>query len=274
MPFWMVDAFAPSVFAGNPAGVVRLEKLGQLSEQTMQQIAAEVNVSETTFVEPIAGEQNCYSIRWFTPAVEVALCGHATLAAAKVLLDSGDLAEGSEVTFSTLRSGDLLVKALPGGELEMDFPADPPEEKEVPGLREALGLSSEQVSYQGVGSTDALVEVGSPQAVESLRPDLTALAKLPLRGVIVTAAGGPKRAPDAHFTSRFFGPAVGVPEDPVTGSAHCCLAVHWSRRLGRDEMLGFQASSRGGLVGVAVAGDRIKLRGVAQTVIEGTMRVE
>jgi predicted PhzF superfamily epimerase YddE/YHI9 len=259
IPLLQIDAFADRPFAGNPAAVCLLP--GPRDADWMQQVAAEMNLSETAFLVPGA---DGHGLRWFTPAVEVDLCGHATLASAHALWETGRLRPDEPARFHT-RSGLLTARRL-GDEIELDFPATPAEASTVPeGLLRALGATAR---YVGRNRFDYLVEVESEAAVRGLRPDFAALGRLPVRGVIVTA-----RAATAgfDFVSRFFAPASGVLEDPVTGSAHCCLGPFWRDRLGKDELRGYQASRRGGVVGVRVAGERVYLRGRAVTVLRGEL---
>jgi len=228
----------------------------------MQSVALEMNLSESAFV--VGRGDGDFDLRWFTPAAEVDLCGHATLASAHVLLDPG--AAGSAVRFHT-RSGMLVVHRAGDGRLVMDFPAEPAEAAEPPaGLEEALGA---RIVAFGRNRMDVLAELEDEHAVRGLKPDLPAIARLDVRGVIVTAAG----SGEFDFVSRFFGPAVGVPEDPVTGSAHCALAPWWGERTGKARMTGWQASARGGRVDVARRGDRVELTGSAVTVSEGRVLV-
>ena len=250
-----VDAFATEPFSGNPAAVCLLD--APRSATWMQKVAAEMNLSETAFLWSRPDEE--FDLRWFTPAAEVDLCGHATLASAHVLWERDLRPRAQPLGFHT-RSGRLTATA-DADEILLDFPAQPATAVDAPqGLAPALGVSPRWV---GRNRADYLVELDSEADVRGLRPDIAALGALDMRGLIVTAAanGG-----DADFVSRFFAPAFGIDEDPVTGSAHCCLAPFWRDRLGRDEMRGFQASSRGGWVGVRVAGDRVRLAGRAVTV--------
>jgi PhzF family phenazine biosynthesis protein len=257
-----VNAFTATPFAGNPAAVCVLP--GPAGERWMQLVAREMNLSETAFLHR-AGDG--YQLRWFTPAAEVALCGHATLAGAHALWEEGHLRPGEPARFHT-RSG-LLTAERKGEWIEMDFPATPAEPvPPVPGLADALGAAP---CFVGRTRFDYLLQFEDEQTVRRLRPDFARLATLPVRGVIVTAGAA---AGGFDFVSRFFAPAVGVPEDPVTGSAHCCLAPFWRDRLGKDEMTGYQASARGGVVGVRVAGPRVVLRGQAVTVWRGQLLAE
>ena len=252
------DAFTDRPFSGNPAAVCVLRR--QPEDAWMRSVAREMNVSETAFLTP---EADGFRLRWFTPAVEVDLCGHATLASAHVLWEDGHLAPGAQARFHT-RSGPLLADRR-GDWIELDFPAKPALPAEPPaGLLEALGATGKASRNQ----FDYLVEVASEAAVRALAPDFTALKKVEARGIIVTARSD---APAFHFVSRFFAPAVGVDEDPVTGSAHCALAPYWAERLGRTEMTAYQASARGGVVRVRMAGDRVILGGQAVTVLRGEL---
>jgi PhzF family phenazine biosynthesis protein len=260
MRLFQVDAFADSVFAGNPAAVCLLA--GPAEARWMQSVASEMNLSETAFVEPQAAG---YGLRWFTPVAEVGLCGHATLASAHVLYETG-LAEPSEpVRFDSV-SGPLTARHE-DGLLVLDFPARPADPAPAPpGLLAALGVDSAE--WTGQAKDDLMVVLGREEEVTGLRPDTVALAGYGTRGVIVTA---PASRPGADFVSRFFAPGVGIAEDPVTGSAHCTLAPYWARRLGRPELTGYQASARGGTVRVRVEGDRVLLAGRAVTVFSGQL---
>jgi PhzF family phenazine biosynthesis protein len=258
-PVVQVDAFADRPYAGNPAAVCVMH--GPADEGWMRNVAAEMNLSETAFLHPHA---DGWSLRWFTPAVEVDLCGHATLASAHVLWTEGHLPPDAEARFHT-RSG-LLTCRRQGDWITMDFPAKPEQAAEAPeGLERALGVTPK---YVGRSQFDLLVEVDSEATVRALKPDFGLLASVEARGVIVTARAN---ADGIDFVSRFFAPRVGVNEDPVTGSAHCVLAPFWAARLGRQEMVGFQASRRGGVVRVRAAGDRVELAGQAVTVLRGEL---
>ena len=258
-----IDAFADRPFSGNPAAVCLLED--EADAQWMQAVAAEMNLSETAFVRPIDGD---FELRWFTPAVEVDLCGHATLAAAHALW-SEQVMDGSNVIRFRTRSG-LLTAVQRGEFVELDFPATKPvaaelEDVQVRELGDVLGVTPQHV---GRSAFDLLVEVESERDLRAARPDFRRLAGIAPRGVIVTCRSGDPRF---DFLSRFFAPAVGVDEDPVTGSAHCCLGPYWSERLGKAAMTAFQASSRGGVVRVRVSGERILLTGRAVTVFRGEL---
>jgi PhzF family phenazine biosynthesis protein len=231
----------------------------------MQDVAREMNLSETAFLHP---EEGAYRLRWFTPAVEVELCGHATLASAHVLWEAGRLGAGETARFQTL-SG-LLTADRRGEWIELDFPARTAEPVELPaGILEALGIEAEPL-FLGKSRYDYLLELPEEDAVRAMAPDFQALRSLPVRGIIVTARG---TGNPFDFVSRFFAPGSGVDEDPVTGSAHCTLAPYWTARLGRDELLAYQASARGGVVRVRVVGERVRLGGQAVTVLQGGLRV-
>lgn len=260
VPLFQVDAFAHKPFSGNPAAVCLLDE--PASDAWMQSVALEMNLSETAFLVPQA---DGYDLRWFTPAVEVDLCGHATLAGAHTLWETERLAAEAEARFHT-RSG-LLTARKVGEWIELNFPATPPAESPIPdGLEQALGASAR---FVGKSRFDYLVEVESAQLVQEMQPDHAALRHLPVRGVMVTAAGDG----GYDFVSRFFAPAAGVNEDPVTGSAHCCLAPYWAAKLGKREMTAFQASPRGGIVRVRLGEDRVYLQGQAVTVLRGNLMV-
>jgi predicted PhzF superfamily epimerase YddE/YHI9 len=254
-----VDAFTDTAFAGNPAAVCLLP--GPAAPDWMQSVAREMNLSETAFLHP---EGQAHRLRWFTPAVEVDLCGHATLASAHVLWETGRAPEGAQLDFLT-RSG-LLSAVRRGAWIELDFPAKPVTAADPPGeLLAALGATAR---FVGRNQFDYLVEVDGEKTVRGLVPDARRLATLPVRGVIVTS---PSDDPGRDFVSRFFAPGSGIDEDPVTGSAHCALGPFWGQRLGKDELVGYQASTRGGVVRVRVAGDRVRLGGQAVTVLRGEL---
>lgn len=258
-PLFQVDAFTAVPFAGNPAAVCLLPAGGR-SSLWRQQVAAEMNLSETAFLSP-GGEG--WQLSWFTPTVEVDLCGHATLASAHVLFSEG-LAE-TEVKFTTL-SG-VLTARRPGEWLELDFPAEAAWQQDIPAaIIEALGV---EPLFTGRNRIDYLVEISSEQQLQGLQPDFRRLARLGERGVIVTARA---TRPGYDFVSRFFGPGVGINEDPVTGSAHCCLGPYWQQKLGKNEFTAWQASARGGVVRVRVAGERVLLGGQAVTVLRGELQ--
>jgi PhzF family phenazine biosynthesis protein len=258
-PFTQVDAFTAQPFAGNPAAVCVMP--AERDAGWMQLVAREMNLAETAF---LVQRPDGWDLRWFTPTVEVDLCGHATLASAHVLWEERHLPAEATARFHT-RSG-LLTAKRGNGLIWLDFPSTPAVEAPAPPeLARALG-----VPLQFVGQTpfDYLVEVASEDTVRRLAPDITLLGRLTTRGVIVTAASA---SGEQEFVSRFFAPAAGVPEDPVTGSAHCALAPYWGARLGRTELRGYQASARGGLVRVRLAGDRVHLGGHAVTMLRGEL---
>lgn len=257
--FVQVDAFTDRPFAGNPAAVCVLAAARE--ESWMQLVAREMNLAETAF---LVRRADGFDLRWFTPMCEVDLCGHATLASAHALWEGGHLPEGAVARFHT-RSGQLTAERQ-GGLIWLDFPSTPAEPAPAPAeLRDGLGVPLE---FVGRTPFDYLVEVERESTLRSLTPDLRLLGKLPVRGVIVTARS---ESAGRDFTSRFFAPAAGVPEDPVTGSAHCALAPYWAARLGRQELIGFQASARGGEVRVRLAGNRVLLGGQAVTVLRGEL---
>ncbi len=258
MRLFQVDAFTDAAYHGNPAAVCLLS--GPAETGWMQSLAQEMNLSETAFLEP---RHDGYGLRWFTPVAEVGLCGHATLAGAHVLYETGLAPAGEPVRFASV-SGQLTARRE-DGLLVLDFPARPATAAALPpGLLTALGTAGPV--WAGRSQDDILVVLSREEDVTGLRPDIAALAGVGSRGVIVTA---PASRPGAAFVSRFFAPAVGVAEDPVTGSAHCTLAPYWSGRLGRSRLTGYQASARGGTVGVRLEGDRVLLAGQAVTVFSG-----
>jgi PhzF family phenazine biosynthesis protein len=231
------------------------------TDEWMQNVAAELRHSETAFVLPRADDG--YQLRWFTPAAEVRLCGHATLAAAHVLAG-----RGRPAPFAFHTHSGVLTAAVDAGEVTLDFPAQPPTPTEQPaGLVEALGAEVRAIYSNGI---DVLVEVADESAVHEVAPDISALRAVDCRGVIVTAPADADRQ-GVDFVSRFFAPRVGVDEDPVTGSAHCALAPFWAARLGRDELVGVQLSARGGRIAVELRGERVLLRGRAVTVLAGSL---
>jgi PhzF family phenazine biosynthesis protein len=259
-PLFLIDAFTDRPFAGNPAGVCLPD--GHPDHLWMQAIAAEMNQAETAFVR--ARPDGDWDLRWFTPTVEVDLCGHATLASAHALWETGRVAADRPVRFQT-RSGPLTC-TLNHGRIEMDFPAEPAAPVSDP-MEEAFALGAAPV-FVGRNRMDMLVVLATADEVRRLAPDLGEVAKIKARGVIVTARSD---RPDADFVSRFFAPQSGVAEDPVTGSAHCCLGPYWRAELGKDQLMGYQASSRGGFVAVRCAGDRVILGGRAVTVVAGEL---
>lgn len=282
-PIIQVDAFTHIPFAGNPAAVCILNE--PCDDTWMQHVAQEMNLAETAF---LLKQEDGYNLRWFTPTVEVDLCGHATLASAHVLWETGQLQPGEQARFHT-RSG-LLTATKQGDWIELNFPATPEQVATEPAhLLEALGVPA---VYIGKNQSDYLVEVDSEEVVRNLRPNISLLAEVPARGVIVTSrAISSTRAfgkmelenmvqgnvdfrrdgEEYDFVSRFFAPQVGVNEDPVTGSAHCTLAPYWSQKLGKQEMVGYQASARGGIVRLRLDGNRVRLSGQTVTVMRGEL---
>lgn len=260
MKLLQVDAFTAEPFRGNPAAVCFLDR--ERDDAWMGNVAAEMNLSETAFLLP---RGDGWSLRWFTPAAEVKLCGHATLASAHAMWEEGVLAAGEAARFHTL-SG-VLTASRDGDLIELDFPAKAEEEIAPPaGLLDALGVDGAR--HVGRNEFDYLVELASEDEVRALHPDFAALRQLPVRGVIVTS----RATSDGYdFVSRFFAPAVGVDEDPVTGSAHTALTPYWAARLGKSEMRAFQASARGGALRVRLAGERVKMAGHAVTVMRGEL---
>jgi PhzF family phenazine biosynthesis protein len=256
IPFFQVDAFATAPLTGNPAAVMPLERWPD--EALMQAIAAENNLAETAFTVASDGDEADYELRWFTPTVEVNLCGHATLAAGHVLMS------GARIRFAT-RSG-ILTVARAGDLLELDLPGAQVEPAELPDLAQALGVAGETfLSRQGNGN--AIVRLADEAAVRAVAPDFAALARLPYL-VSVTAPGD-----EQDIASRVFAASVGIPEDPVTGAAHAALVPYWANRLGRDRFTALQASRRTGVLHCRLAGDRVILGGQCATVIVGTFQL-
>jgi PhzF family phenazine biosynthesis protein len=255
-PIYQVDAFTDHLFGGNPAAVCFLDQWP--GDSVLQHIASENNLPETAFL--VRG-QDGFELRWFTPTLEVDLCGHATLAAAHVLFNIQNYS-GPEIRFKT-RSGQL--KAIRQGQkVVLDFPADPPRSIEIlPGLLDALGLSNGTM-YKG--KTDMMVVVEAEDTVLSSTPNFHQLRKIAVRGVIVTAPGK-----EVDFVSRFFAPGSGIDEDPVTGSAHCTMTPYWSERLGKTTLEAVQLSPRRGAVHCELADDRVKLTGTAVTYLSGSI---
>lgn len=257
-----VDAFTNVPFAGNPAAVCVLAE--PRPDAWLRNVAREMNLSETAFLVPRNGD---FDLRWLTPAVEVDLCGHATVASAHVLWEDGHLPEGKQARFHT-RSG-LLTADRAGEWIELDFPvkiataAEPPAE-----MLPALGVTSPVAVTRNV--FDYMVEIESEQELRALQPDHSTLRKVSARGIIVTARSS---SPEFDFVSRFFAPGSGIDEDPVTGSAHTALGPYWGAKLGKTEMVGYQASARGGVVRVRLNGERVILGGQAVTVMQASLRV-
>lgn len=261
LAYYQVDAFTETPFTGNPAAICPLS--GPVADAWMQQLANEMNLSETAFCYP---EADGWRLRWFTPSAEVDLCGHATLATAHILHETGQVTDQTPIVFHT-RSGVLHAWTEPDGWV-LDFPAQPPRWQAVP--TDVQDCFAFPISRLGLTPADYLIEMPSEAELRRLRPDFTRLASLPVRGVIVTAASAD---PAFDFVSRFFAPSVGVPEDPVTGSAHCALGPYWAQQLGNHRLRAFQASSRGGMLTVDCQGDRVHLIGQAVTVARGEVLV-
>lgn len=256
---FQVDAFTDTPFSGNPAGVFLLTEARD--DHWMRQVAQEMNLSEVAFLLP---QTDGYGLRWFTPTTEVDLCGHATLAAAHILWQEGLLAAGETARFHT-RSG-LLRASRKEEWIELDFPIEPAAAADPPDqLLAALGVAP---VFVGRNRMDYIVEVDSEESVQQIAPDLSLLLELPARGVIVTSRS---TEDGVDFVSRFFGPAIGIDEDPVTGSAHCCLAPYWAPRLRKDVMSARQLSPRGGVLRVRLGKERVYLQGQAITVIKGRL---
>jgi PhzF family phenazine biosynthesis protein len=257
---YQVDAFADRPFSGNPAGVCILDRAAP--EKWMQAVAGEMNVAETAFL--VRRDDGAFDLRWFTPTVEVDLCGHATLASAHVLWDERILPADERARFHT-KSGELTAWRE-ADTIRMDFPAEPVTNNEAPAtLTEALQVP---FTFAGKNRMDWLVEVADEATVLAVRPELRGLTRVGGRGVIVTARSA---SSERDFVSRFFAPAAGVDEDPVTGSAHCALAPYWAGKLGKDALTGYQASTRGGTVLCTVKGDRVVLGGRAVTVLRAKL---
>lgn len=254
-----VDAFTSKPFSGNPAAVCILPAARE--ERWMQQVAAEMNLSETAF---LTRREDGFNLRWFTPMTEVELCGHATLASAHALWETGQLSSHEQARFHTF-SGLLTAERLDDW-IQLDFPATPAEPTvEPPGLAKALGVKP---TFVGKSKFDYLIELENEEQVRELEPDFRLLAGVPARGVIVTSRA---QSGEYDFISRFFAPAAGIDEDPVTGSAHCCLGPFWGERLQKTNMLAYQASRRGGMMKVGVRDDRVLLGGQAITVVRGEL---
>lgn len=261
MKIYHVDAFTAEAFGGNPAAVCLLEY--PKVDSWMQDVAAEMCLSETVF---LIRQGDGYNLRWFTPKMEVDLCGHATLAAAYVLFYSGGARRDAVIRFYT-KSGPLEA-VWNNDRIELDFPATPDSEVSAPeGLLAALGV---EARYVGKTVFDYIVEVGSEDTVRNMTPDFSALCRVPARGTIVTSR---TTSGEFDFISRFFCPILGIKEDPVTGSAHCCLGPYWAKKLCREEFVAYQASERGGIIRVRIDGDRVYLSGQAVIVHKGELLV-
>jgi PhzF family phenazine biosynthesis protein len=260
LPVYQVDAFTDQLFAGNPAAVCPLDSW--LSDELMQQIAMENNLAETAFV---VANNNGYDIRWFTPAVEVDLCGHATLASAYVLFEKLGVA-GNEIAFHSHRSGPLHVKRS-GDWLLLDFPADALQPIEVTADMQAC--FDKTIIAAVKGKTDFMLIMENEADILQVVPRLDQIAQLPARGVIITSRGS-----DSDFVSRFFGPAVGVPEDPVTGSAHTSLVPYWAKELGKTDLTARQLSARGGFLRCRHLGERVEIGGKGRLFLEGNIYID
>ena len=260
-----VDAFASQPFAGNPAAVCLMTE--SKTDEWMQAVAAEMNLSETAFVtRKTDAEKNWFHLRWFTPKVEVDLCGHATLATSHVLWQCGWLSENEKANFDS-RSGELAATKS-GDQIFLNFPATPAKPALLDGeILEAVKLNPQ---YTGLSREDYLIEVASADEVRNLDIDFGKLSKVETRGVIVTAASDQT---EFDFISRFFAPAAGIDEDPVTGSAHCCLAPYWSEKLNKLELTAYQASARGGKLQLKIENDRVHIGGRAITIKKGELLI-
>lgn len=262
IPIYQVDAFTDTPFKGNPAAVCVLDS--EADAQWMQNLAAEMNLSETAFVRPV---ENKWELRWFTPITEVPLCGHATLASAHLLWDSGRADEDAPIVFRTLKSGKLTCVKRDGW-ISMDFPKDVPEPRDPPkGMLDALRVASHAVSHCRF---HWLVELPDKESVLSVSPDFAALSRVVDCSVCVTSVSDDGDPYD--FVSRYFAPWAGIDEDPVTGSAHCYLGPYWTQRFGRDQIIGLQASKRSGIVKMHVRDTRVDISGQAVTVFAGELR--
>jgi predicted PhzF superfamily epimerase YddE/YHI9 len=260
IPIVTVDAFTNQPFAGNPAAVCMLPE--PRPDEWLRHVAREMNLSATAF---LVRRDDEFDLRWLTPSVEIDLCGHATLASAHVLWEEGHLPRGAQARFHT-RSG-LLTAERHGEWIELDFPVQRGVPAEpLPSLLSGLGIAAATAVMKN--RLDYLVEVESEAELRAVKPNQTLLRQIPVRGVIVTARSD---SPSFDFMSRFFAPASGIDEDPVTGSAHTALGPYWGAKLGKSEMTAYQASARGGIVRLRLAGDRIVLGGQAVTVTRATL---
>jgi PhzF family phenazine biosynthesis protein len=264
--YMVVDAFSPRPFRGNPAAVVLMN--GELSDEIRQSIAAEFNLAETAFVQPQADGQ--FGLRWFTPIREVPLCGHATLASAHALWQWSAAPEAGAVQFLTRHSGQLTCRRTKDGRIAADFPATRPEASPLPPMASEVLAVSGPVTCAGVTAMNLMLVLPDEAQVRACRPNLEILAGWHKIGVIVTAAA---MTSGIDFVSRFFAPQSGIPEDPVTGSAHCALAVYWAERLGKSTFVAHQLSTRGGDLGVRLLGDRVELCGHATTTLAGKLLI-
>lgn len=260
---FQVDAFTEEPFKGNPACVCLLTEPAEAG--WMQNVAAEMNLSETAFIWQ---EGDDFRLRWFTPVIEVELCGHATLAASHILWELGVLAQNQEARFQTL-SGLLTAGCDDKGWIELNFPARPFLTQTPEWIDKAADSLGVKPMGLGISKEDVLIELKDETAVRELEPDFAALKALPARGIIVTSRSGDWRF---DFVSRFFAPAVGIDEDPVTGSAHCVLAPYWAKRLNKTSFWALQVSARGGILRVRMDGDRVRIAGRAVTILRGELK--
>ena len=261
IPIFQVDAFTDKPFGGNPAGVCMLPE--EKPETWMQYIAREMNLPETAF---LLKRKGYYDLRWFTPEVEVELCGHATLSSAYILFEFGYLESDNRIRFKT-KSG-FLTAEKDEDCIILDFPAQPEQPASIPSaLQEALNVT---VKYSGKNRFVYLLELYSESAVRNLQPDFELLKKVEAIGIIVTARSDRS---EYDFISRFFAPAIGINEDPVTGSAHCCLGPYWYKKLNKETLIGYQASERGGIVQIEIKDDRVRLGGKAVIIFKGEVTV-
>lgn len=267
VPVWQVDAFADQPFTGNPAAVCILDHYPD--DDWMQRVAAEMNLSETSFLVP-ASDPNSFHLRWFTPMTEIDLCGHATLAAVHTLIQQKCVNPNDPISFLTL-SGELLCVSS-GERMTLSFPTTPASNDVDPAMTKlllsALGIESGEVLQT---KFDLVIVCDDAHTIEAVRPDFNKLERIETRGVMVTA---PSDRVGVDFVSRFFAPRCGINEDPVTGSAHCCLAPYWATKLQKTTLVGYQASRRGGTVHCEIVDDRVKLSGTAVTVMEGRLTSE
>ena len=259
IPIYQVDAFTNTPFCGNSAAICLLSE--PKDEIWMQNVAAEMNLSETAF---LYRQDEGYNLRWFTPAIEVDLCGHATLAAAHALYEAGHIGDKELVKFST-RSG-FLTATRADNMIELNFPKEPADEaKNIPA--NLLGALHVRPTFVGKNRLDYLIEVASVEEVQNLTPNFDQLKSLKMRGVMVTA----KSQSECDFVSRYFAPGAGINEDPVTGSAHCCLGPYWAKKLGKNDLVAHQISKRKGILYLRLADDRIYIRGQAVTIFKGEL---
>jgi PhzF family phenazine biosynthesis protein len=262
--YMVIDAFSIRPFRGNPAAVVLMT--GDLSDEIFQSIAAEFNLGATAFIQPFADGQ--FGLRWFTPTREIPLCGHATLASAHALWQWSAAPKDGLIRFVTRHSGELTCQRMNDGRIAMDFPATRPEVAPLPPMASDVLAVSGPVTCVGKTAMNLTLVLPDEMQVRACNPNLGILAGWHQTGVIVTAAA---MTPGIDFVSRFFAPQSGIPEDPVTGSAHCALAVYWADRLGKSTFIANQLSTRGGELGVHLLGDRVELRGHGTTTMAGKL---